>query len=193
MGTARRLLLAATLALAMLVACDRKLEPYDPEEKPAPPDLSKIFPEGAERAQQAEAEAQAQAGMPPPQRGAPPMGAGAPAASGDPVSGTVEIADELKGRAPRGGVLFLIARSEGGGPPLAVKRIVDPEFPLDFEIGPADRMIEQMPFAGPLRLSARLDSDGNATTRSAGDLQGSLPAPVEPGAEGVRIRIDEAL
>lgn len=177
----------------MLVACDRKLEPYDPDEKPTPPDLSKIFPEGAERAQQAEAEAQTQAGMPTAPRGAPPMGAGAAPPSGDPVSGTVEIAEELEERVPRGGVLFVIARSEGGGPPLAVKRIVDPEFPLAFEIGPADRMIEQMPFAGPLRLSARLDADGNATTRSAGDLQGSLEAPVEPGAEGVRIRIDETL
>jgi cytochrome c-type biogenesis protein CcmH len=121
------------------------------------------------------------------------MGAGAAPASGDPVSGTVEIAEELEERVPRGGVLFVIARSEGGGPPLAVKRIVDPEFPLDFEIGPADRMIEQMPFSGPLRLSARLDADGNATTRSAGDLQGSLEAAVEPGAEGVRIRLDETL
>jgi hypothetical protein len=54
-------------------------------------------------------------------------------------------------------------------------------------------MIEQMPFAGPLRLSARLDADGNATTRNPGDLQGSAPDAVEPGAGGVRIRIDEAL
>jgi hypothetical protein len=181
------LLLAASLALA----CDRKLEPYDPDERPEPPDLSRIFPEGAERAQQAEAGAQP--ALPTAPRGAPPPGAGAAPATGAPVRGTVEIDDALRGRAPRGGVLFVIARSEGGGPPLAVKRIVDPELPLDFEIGPADRMIEQMPFAGPLRLSARLDADGNATTREPGDLQGSAPGAVEPGAEGVRIRIDEAL
>ena len=179
------------LAVCLTLACDRKLEPYDPDEKPVPPDLSKIFPEGAERAQQAEAEAQPS--MPTAPRGAPPMGAEAAPASGAPVRGTVEIADELRERVRPGGVLFVIARSEGGGPPLAVKRVVDPEFPLDFEIGPGDRMIEQMPFAGPLRLSARLDADGNATTRNPGDLQGSVEAPVEPGAEGVRIRIDEAL
>jgi cytochrome c-type biogenesis protein CcmH len=173
------------------LACDRKLEPYDPNEKPAPPDLSRIFPEGAERAQQAEA--QAQPAMPAPARAAPPMAPGTVAASGAPVSGTIEIAGELRDRVPPGGVLFLIARSEGGGPPLAVKRIVDPEFPFEFEIGPADRMMEQIPFAGPLRLSARLDGDGNATTRSPGDLQGSSAAAVEPGASGVRIRIDEVL
>jgi cytochrome c-type biogenesis protein CcmH len=190
MGSTRRRLATAALGL-LLLACDRKLEPYDPDEKPTPPDLSKIFPEGAERAQQAEAEAQP--AMPAPPRGAPPMGADAAPASGEPVRGTVELDEALRGRAPRGGVLFVIARSGGGGPPLAVKRIADPEFPLDFEIGPADRMIEQMPFVGPLRLSARLDSDGNATTRGAGDLQGSAAGAVEPGAEGIRIRIDEAL
>jgi hypothetical protein len=186
-----RTLLGIGLAACLCFACDRKLEPYDPNEKPEAPDLSKIFPEGAERAQQAEAGAQP--AMPAPPRGAPPMGAGTAPASGDPVRGTVEIADALRERVRPGGVLFVIARGEGGGPPLAVKRIVDPGFPLEFEIGPADRMIEQMPFAGPLRLSARLDADGNATTRNPGDLQGAAPGAVEPGAEGVRIRIDEAL
>ena len=189
--SARNLSRVLVLAFCVSLACDRKLEPYDPDEKPTPPDLSKIFPEGVERAQQAEAGAQP--AMPTPPRGAPPMGAESAPASGPAVRGTVEIADALRARTPRGGVLFVIARSEGGGPPLAVKRVVDPEFPLDFEIGPGDRMIEQMPFAGPLRLSARLDADGNATTRNPGDLQGSVEAPVEPGAEGVRIRIDEAL
>jgi cytochrome c-type biogenesis protein CcmH len=179
------------LCLGACTACDRKLEPYDPDEKPTPPDLSRIFPAGAERAQQAEP--QGPPAMPSPPRAAAPMGAGTVAASGAPVTGTVEIVEELRDRVPREGVLFVIARGEGGGPPLAVKRIIDPEFPLESEIGPSDRMMEQMPFVGPLRLTARLDGDGNATTRSPGDLQGSAAAPVEPGAGGVRIRIDEAL
>ena len=47
-----------------------------------------------------------------------------------------------------------------------------PSFPLDFSLGPEDRMIQAMPFAGPLGLSARIDADGNATSREPGDLQG---------------------
>lgn len=187
-------LVLVTVALGLLlgaVSCDRKLEPYDPDEKPTPPDLSKIFPEGAERA--LEAESPGAPAMPTAPRGAPPAGSDASAASGPPVRGTVEIAEELRGRVPRGGVLFVIARSEAGGPPLAVKRVVDPEFPFEFEIGPEDRMIQQMPFVGPLRLSARLDGDGNATTRSAGDLQGAAPGAVDPGASEVSIRIGEVI
>jgi hypothetical protein len=74
-----------------------------------------------------------------------------------------------------------------------VQRIAEPKLPLDFSIGPDDRMIQQMPFAGPLRLSARLDADGNAMTRLPGDLQGSAASEVEPGASGVAIVIDQVL
>jgi cytochrome c-type biogenesis protein CcmH len=90
-------------------------------------------------------------------------------------------------------VLFVVARSPGGGPPLAVKRIEAPRFPVDFELGPDDRMIQTLPFRGPLILTARLDGDGNASSRSPGDVQGSVPAPVNPGDTGVRIVLDEPL
>ena len=87
------------------------------------------------------------------------------------------------------GVLFLIARSGGGGPPLAVKRLAVGPFPLAFEIGPADVMIQGRAFAGPITLSARVDRDGNAMTREAGEPHAELPAPVEPGSEGVELRL----
>jgi len=47
--------LPVQIVVCMLVAvaalgCDRAVEPYVPGEKPEQPDLSRIFPEGAERA-----------------------------------------------------------------------------------------------------------------------------------------------
>jgi hypothetical protein len=109
------------------------------------------------------------------------------------VRGTLRLAPELEGRVPSGAILFLIARSTEAGPPLAVQRIPEPRFPLDFEIGPKDRMIQQLPFAGPLRLTARVDGDGNATTREPGDLVGASSEEVEPGDSGIVITIDQAL
>lgn len=166
------------LALAAATGCDRNVEPYVPGEQPRQPDLSAIFPEGAER------------------RAAP----GVPAAPGEadpgdapPIRGVVEISDELRDRAPEGAVLFLIARPGEAGPPLAVQRIAAPSFPLSFEIGPGDRMIATLPFAGELRLTARLDSDGDAASRSPGDLLGRAPGVHVPGATGVRIVLDELL
>jgi cytochrome c-type biogenesis protein CcmH len=133
----------------------------------------------------------AQAGAP--DRGGPPAAPGEAVAEGEPVRGRVSIAPELAARAPAGAVLFIIARRSASGPPLAVKRIDSPRLPLEFEIGPNNRMIQTMPFLGPIQLTARLDGDGNATTRTPGDLQGAAKAPVDPGAEGVEIELGEAL
>jgi cytochrome c-type biogenesis protein CcmH len=182
---ARRWLLLLGALLAWL-GCDRNLEPYDPNEQPRQPDLSKIFPAGAERAERAQPGLVAAPGME--ERGTAPA-----AEAGEPIHGTVRIAPELASQVPSGAVLFLIARNAAGGPPLAVKRIQSPSFPLEFELGADDRMIQAMPFAGEMALSARLDADGNATSRTPGDLQGAAAAPVHPGATGVEVLIDQAL
>lgn len=195
--------LALGLALAAL-GCDRNVEPYVPGETAAPPDLRKIFPPGAEQSErQMAAAAGGSEGAPAESRGnmppaAPPPAPGAApaaeaAAETAPVSGVVRLAPELAGRVPANGVLFIVARRGGAGPPLAVKRIESPTFPLAFELGPDDRMIQAMPFAGPLQLTARVDGDGNATTRTPGDLQGAAPAPVDPGATNVEIVLGEVL
>jgi len=174
------------LLACVLAACDRNIEPYDPNEKVETPDLSKIFPEGAERS-----------GDGPALRGVMPETAAAPEAppgeEGAPLAGTIRITAELAERVPQGAVLFLIARTGGGGPPTAVRRIPDPGFPLDFEIGPDDRMIAALPFAGPFQLTARVDADGNAMTRNPGDLQGEAEGSFAPGAQDIEIVIDEVL
>jgi hypothetical protein len=178
--------------LAFAPACDRAVEPYVPGEKPQQPDLARIFPEGARRSAEEERSAgAAPAGMPGAAAGGAPGAAAA--GSGQPLQGTITLAPGLEGRVPPGSILFLIARRSEAGPPLAVKRVPDPKLPLDFSIGPDDRMIKQMPFVGPIRLTARLDSDGNAMTRRPGDLQGSAPGEYQPGATGVSIVIDQVI
>lgn len=184
--------LPALLVLA-LAACDRNVEPYVEGEQPREPDLARIFPDSGDgpgaRAPQAE-------GMPPAPRGTAPPPAGGeatdPAAS---IRGRVEVGAELSGQLPPGATLFVIARRAGAtaGPPLAVRRIASASLPLDFEIGPQHAMIQGMPFVGDIQLTARLDGDGDAMTRLAGDLSGSAEAPVEPGTRGVRIVLDQQL
>ncbi|MDD9872172.1 MAG: hypothetical protein OXU65_01505 [Deltaproteobacteria bacterium] len=201
MGALRRALLAAALAVAPApLACDRNVEPFA-DDAVEEPDLSKIFPEAAG------GEAELPPVMPPPgaglgARGVPGAGAagagvagagvGNPPAAGV-LRGVVRLAPGLEGRAPPGAVLFVIARNAAAGPPTAVLRLPQPRFPLRWEIGPAQRMIQGTPFAGPFALSARLDSDGNATTRGAGDLQGRAPGEHFPGAAGIEIVLGEAL
>ena len=181
-GLSLALFLSSALAAT---ACDRNVEPFDPDQQVERPDLSKIFPEGAERS----GDAAALRGVMPPQAPAPE----AAVAAGKPLSGTIRITPELAGRVPGGAVLFLIARTGPTGPPTAVRRIADPHFPLDFSIGPDDRMIQALPFEGPFQLVARVDADRDAVTRNPGDLQGQAAGSFSPGASGIEIVIDEVL
>ncbi len=175
-------LAALAVALLLVSACDRNVEPFDPNEKPSQPDLSKIFPDGGASPTASDAPPSPSGG-----RGAPPV-----AAAGPPVRGTLRLGPNAEGRVPPGAVLFIIARG-GPGPPIAVKRIAQPKFPLEFEVGPDDRMIQAMPFQGPFQLTARVDADGNATSRTPGDLAGAATAPANPGDSGIEIVIDEVL
>jgi hypothetical protein len=177
---------------AALSGCDRNIEPFEPGEEPSPPDLARIFP--------AESGAGASAGGETPRAAVPPARAEAQAGSGvansggsAPISGKIELASEWADAAPEGAILFVIARREGaqGGPPLAVLRIADAKFPLDFEIGPSNVMIPSMQFTGPISLSARLDADGNAMTRGAGDISSPSLSALAPGARDVRLVLSE--
>lgn len=189
-----RCALGCVVAAFVALGCDRAVEPYVPGEKPETPDLSRIFPEGAERAAEAPP-AMGGGGGEGPAAAASDRGTAAPAAGEvAPVSGTITLTSGFERKVPAAAILFLIARKgQGGGPPLAVKRIESPKFPLDFSLGPDDRMIQQMPFEGPLQLSARLDTDGNAMTREPGDLQGAAPGMHQPGDTGIAIVIDQVL
>jgi cytochrome c-type biogenesis protein CcmH len=178
---------ALVIAVWVSVGCDRAVEPYDPAEQARQPDLSKIFPAGAERRTQPAALPPAPGGRTG-QRGAPAL-----ASSAEPIRGTVTVAGDVADRVPATSVLFVIARSGEAGPPLAVRRIASPQFPLDFAIGPGDRMITALPFAGPLRLTARLDGDGNAATLEPGDLLGVAEGDYQPGDRGVSLVIDEVM
>jgi len=176
------LLLPFLIVWLVLCGCDRNMEPYVPGEQPRPPDLAKIFPAGAERPAAAAPQAAATSDG---GRGAAPA-----SSAGAGIEGTVELAEGVAGRIPPGAVLFVIARTSAAGPPLAVKRVAAPSFPFAFHIGPEDRMIQAMPFVGPIQISARIDRDGNPMTRDADDLEGQSEGGVEPGATGVVIRIE---
>jgi hypothetical protein len=91
--------------------------------------------------------------------------------------------------APTSGTLFVIAWPAGGGRPLAVKRLQVGEFPVTFQIGPGDAMTQESWFVGPIRLTARLDGDGNPMTRSPEDLGGASSGTLQPGTRDVELML----
>jgi tetratricopeptide (TPR) repeat protein len=99
----------------------------------------------------------------------PPITPDTPAAPAAPSGPSVRVTIDLAaGATQRTGILFVIARNPAGGPPAAVKRIAGATFPVTFDLSSADSMMGQ-PLPAKFRLEARLDSDGDASTKPATD------------------------
>ena len=105
-----------------------------------------------------------------------PQSADTQAAPVDPsksFTGKVRIDSKIANEIDTRGVLYIIVRNANmpnQGPPLAVKKISQPSFPLEFSISGADVMMKGMPFLGPFDVYVRLDRDGNAMTKGPEDL-----------------------
>ena len=166
-----------------LAACDRRVEPYvEPKDEPAPVEHPVRVP-GLESPAPS-----ARMPLGPPDAASAETGERSGVANGPPIRGTIALAD---GVTPHGAVVFLIARMPGvPGPPLAVKRLPVGPFPMDFEIGPDDEMIKGRPWVGPIALSARIDADGDPLTHDASEPSAELPGPVDPGAGGVKLKLE---
>jgi hypothetical protein len=186
----------ATFAfLALGAGCDRNIEPYVPGEEASAPDLARIFP-GPPPSPETPGDLAGNSRAPdraalPPSRAEGSETAQASGAA--PIEGVIELSPELMSAQPAGAVLFVIARPQGvtAGPPLAVLRIADPVFPYSFSIGPQNVMIPSMRFEGAISLSARLDADGNAMTRSPEDISSPTLSSLAPGASGVTLSLTD--
>jgi cytochrome c-type biogenesis protein CcmH len=107
------------------------------------------------------------------------------------ISGTIVVAPGLAAKAAGKPVLFIIARTERPGPPLAVVKMENPKFPAKFTLSQADVMMQGRPFQGNLRITARLDSDGSAGPVQPGDIEGASAGLVPVGAKDVVITLDK--
>jgi cytochrome c-type biogenesis protein CcmH len=152
--------------------------------------LLQLIPPGEDRAEIEKIVAS----FPPPGSNAGEVSTAPSPASSQTVRGKITLGPKVKGMNSKA-TLFIIARSAGssGGPPLAVKKIDQPVFPLSYVIGAENVMMQGTPFTGKINLSVRLDQDGNPTTRTPGDLMGNYQAPIDVGAKNIDIVIDQTL
>jgi cytochrome c-type biogenesis protein CcmH len=151
--------------------------------------LAQLLPAGAERS-----EVEKVIQDMPQSEGKPRPQATAAAPSGQQIAGRISIDPKLKGNVDSQAALFIIARPSdtAKGPPLAVKKIDRPVFPLSYSLGAENVMMQGMPFTGSVTITARLDKDGNPTTRQPGDLTGDYKKnPVAVGSKSIDIVLDQ--
>lgn len=156
--------------------------------------LLQIMPAGVERAEVEKILAEMAQGGPKP---SPPLKAAAPSSStNQQIGGTISVDPKLRANVDSQATLFIIARRDDAakGSPLAVKKIDRPIFPLSYSLGPENVMMQGTPFAGRVTLTARLDKDGNPTTRQPGDLTGDYKkSAVAVGSKNIDIVLDRVV
>ena len=109
------------------------------------------------------------------------------------VSGQVWLDEAVKAKADPLAVLFVIARNEQGQI-IAVKKLFPPfQYPVTVTLTAEDTMIAGTELSGKLKVTARLDKDGNANPPQAGDILGrSEPEWIRVGDRDIKIVLNEA-
>jgi hypothetical protein len=108
------------------------------------------------------------------------------AEAGSGFAGTIRL-DPAVGPLPPGAVVYVYVRESGytTGAPNAVKRLAPRSFPLSFRITAADSMMGgELPESA--RLEARVDRDGDVSTRDPADPVAALEE-VPIGSEGIEL------
>jgi cytochrome c-type biogenesis protein CcmH len=95
---------------------------------------------------------------------------------------------------PGGGVLYVIVRSPGPamGPPIGVRRVVDPVLPLEMTIRDQDSMLKerQISSESEIELQARISLTGSPAA-SSGDWQSAPLTVALDSAKAVELVIDQ--
>ncbi|OGQ90269.1 MAG: hypothetical protein A2289_20235 [Deltaproteobacteria bacterium RIFOXYA12_FULL_58_15] len=116
-----------------------------------------------------------------------------PAVAGGEISGSIAIAKELEQDAKAGDAIFVMARNAATGSLVAVTRVQASEFPIAFQLEGNAAMHNNTALAGKVRLEVRLDKDGDAMTREAGDLVGEVAQLVPIPTNDVVVTLSEKL
>lgn len=106
------------------------------------------------------------------------------------LSGSVDLAPHLKERAPKENVMLFVIAENAGGVPVAVHRIVNPEFPAEFKMVTSDLLVPSVRRLQPLKVHAEMSTHGDVGAPRAGDFEGDAKGLVYPGDGGVKVVLD---
>jgi len=110
---------------------------------------------------------------------------------GEYISGSVSVSEGLFPQARRPNtVLFIVARNHADIP-VAVRRFINPSFPLHYSLGRQDLTVPGARWTGPLTLLASVDQDGVIGPPAKGDMIGVYPGAVQVGDSRVDIQINQ--
>lgn len=109
------------------------------------------------------------------------------------ISGEITVEPRLAERVPtQNSVLFIIAKN-AGGMPMAVRRVVNPAFPVKYQLTKDDVLVPGHRPRGPIRVYVEMNTHGNLGAPVKGDFAGESADAVSARAARVHIVIDRQI
>ncbi|MBR4592569.1 MAG: hypothetical protein IKO35_05115 [Elusimicrobiaceae bacterium] len=107
------------------------------------------------------------------------------------ISGTVFVPERLTALAQADNNACAIIVKNEADVPVAIKRVVDPKFPLSFTLGEEDLLTETID--GTLKLEVQINNHGQLGFIKQGDIFGACEERIKPTAKNVIIQADKTL
>jgi hypothetical protein len=105
------------------------------------------------------------------------------------IGGTIKLSGGAPAAAlPANSMLFVIAKNDSGVP-VAVKKIINPAFPLDFEITPSNLIMPDL-LTRRVYLEAFVNTHGRLGIVRKGDLKGEYKDPVTVFRKDISIQLE---
>ena len=107
------------------------------------------------------------------------------------LSGTITVPERLVSMAEADNNSCAIVVKNEADVPVAIKRIVNPKFPLEFSMGEEDLLAEDV--NGNLKLEVQINSHGRLGVLKQGDIFGAVEGTVHPTDKEVLVKADKTL
>ena len=107
------------------------------------------------------------------------------------ISGTVTVPERLASQAQADNNACAIIVKNAADVPVAIKRIVDPKFPLAFTMGEDDLLTESID--GELKLEVQINNHGQLGLVKQGDIFGTYEERLKPKSKDIVVEADKTL
>ena len=107
------------------------------------------------------------------------------------ISGTVVVPERLTALAQADNNACAIIVKNEADVPVAIKRVVDPKFPLTFKLGEEDLLTESVD--GALKLEVQINNHGQLGFVKQGDIFGSYEERISPTSKDLIVQADKTL
>ena len=105
------------------------------------------------------------------------------------VTGTVTVPERLTKVAEADNNSCAIIVKNAADVPVAIKRVVNPKFPLQFQLGEDDLLATDV--EGDLKLEVQINNHGKLGVIKEGDIFGAASDTIKPNAKDVLVQADK--